>query len=186
MANTASIRIVSRIRSGTPSPMLVRDWLWRRAISAGKRRSSHLCHWNGFGAPLRLACWHAIFDRTWNWPSIRIIITCGRARIVSIGLVRVEMRQRRDGIRVGSDVLIKVGSRVVVCERQVTVRGSVEARTTGVLDGERMRIDVSGDMVVKIRPFDSFVVIKVGEAVPSEFPDEESNDTEESYAACDR
>jgi hypothetical protein len=49
-----------------------------------------------------------------------------------------------------------------------------------------MRIDVSGNMVVEIRPFDSFIVIKVGEAVPSEFPNEESNDTDESYAACDR
>jgi hypothetical protein len=29
-------------------------------------------------------------------------------------------------------------------------------------------------------------VVKICEAFPGEFPDEESNDTDDSYAACDR
>lgn len=48
-----------------------------------------------------------------------------------------------------------------------------------------MRIHVRA-MIVEIRPFDSFVVVKVRETLPGEFPDEESNDTDDGYAARDR
>jgi hypothetical protein len=82
--------------------------------------------------------------------------------------------------------LIKIRGRVVICERKVSLLASVETGATSILDWERMRIYVSSSMVVEIRPFDGFVVIKVGEAFPSEFPNEECNDTDDGYAASDR
>jgi hypothetical protein len=48
-----------------------------------------------------------------------------------------------------------------------------------------MRISVTGSMVVKIRPFDSFIVVKVRVVLSSEFPNKESDDTKDGDAACD-
>jgi len=117
---TTSISIVSHIRPGTPSPVVV-SHLWARTTSATKSwgwcGDTHLCHWNGFRAPFRRGCRYAIFDCTWYRTTVGIVITGHGGWVVSVRLIRVEMRQWRDGVRVGSNALVKVRGGVVVCKR---------------------------------------------------------------------
>lgn len=116
--------------------------------------ASHLSHWNHIVTPFlpMLQC-------SGNRSAVRIVVRANRARVVTVRLVRVEVRQRWDGIRVGSNTRrAKIGGVVIRWNtRKRAFRACIEARSTSVFYRQRMRCRSAFAVVVKVRPLDSLI-----------------------------
>jgi len=134
------------------------------------------------------SCRTGFAESSWYRSSIRIVVCSNSSGIITVRarLIGVKMRKRRYGVR----IIPKVRCGVVWVRSsgrgagKRNFRASVEASSTGIMNRERMGISTTIGMSVQFRPLDTFAVIKVTEAFPRKLPNEERDNTQESYTTC--
>jgi len=190
-SRSRALSTVSEGRSRAPS-----SWIRRlmttviclnlTAMGCGARRCCVSTHRYRLGAVVGIM--QGLRDRS----TIRIIIVAPSRGVISVRLVGIEVRQRRNRIRVIGGVYVRHGD---TCARSTTIRtwspmityrSFVEAivvntNTTCWIGGKCM------GFIVQLRPFNLFTIrVKIREALSSQLPDDESDYAQNSNTPCDR